>query len=198
MPSSVSHMFKITPNIGCVATGLIADAKNQVQSARQEAAEFKYQNGYDIPVGALSKRIADKAQVYTQHAYMRPLGVIPIYAGIDTEGKSKIPQLFKVDPAGFFIGYKAIAAGHKEQEANNLLEKKFKTKQEECKEGETAAELSYDEAMESAILTLQTVLGSDVKPTDIEVGVIQSSDCNFKVLSEKEVDAILTKISDRD
>ncbi len=195
VPSSVSHMFNITPKIGCVSTGLIADAKNQVQRARQEAAEFRYKNGYDIPVGVLAKRIADVCQVYTQHAYMRPLGVVPMFCGIDFEGKRAVPQLFKVDPAGFFIGYKAVAAGQKEQEANNLLEKKVKAKAEETKEGE---EMSYDEAMEAAILTLQTVLGSDVKPTDIEVGVVTAKEPTFRVLPVDEVDKILTKISDRD
>ena len=34
---------------------------------------------------------------------MRPLGVIPILIAIDEE---KGPQLFKVDPAGYFVGYK--------------------------------------------------------------------------------------------
>lgn len=34
---------------------------------------------------------------------MRPLGVIPIIFGIDEE---KGPQLFKVDPAGYYVGYK--------------------------------------------------------------------------------------------
>ena len=38
-----------------------------------------------------------------QHAYMRPLGVVPILCGIDEE---RGPQLFKVDPAGYFVGYK--------------------------------------------------------------------------------------------
>ena len=38
-----------------------------------------------------------------QHAYMRPLGVVPILIGIDEE---RGPQLFKVDPAGYFVGYK--------------------------------------------------------------------------------------------
>jgi hypothetical protein len=35
---------------------------------------------------------------------MRPLAVIPILLGIDEE---RGPQLFKVDPAGYFVGYKA-------------------------------------------------------------------------------------------
>lgn len=40
---------------------------------------------------------------YVQHAYMRPQGVIPILVGIDEE---RGPQLFKVDPAGYYVGYK--------------------------------------------------------------------------------------------
>lgn len=76
-------------------------------------------------------------------------------------------ELYKVDPAGFFVGYKAIAAGHKEQEANNLLEKKVKS----AENG-----MTFDQAMEAAILTLQTALGSDVKPKDIEVGVVTARD----------------------
>lgn len=38
-----------------------------------------------------------------QHAYMRPLAVIPILIGIDEE---RGPQLYKVDPAGYYVGYK--------------------------------------------------------------------------------------------
>ena len=52
-----------------------ADARAQVQKARLEAAEFKYQNGYDIPVDALAKRLANLAQVSTQRASVRPYGV---------------------------------------------------------------------------------------------------------------------------
>jgi hypothetical protein len=47
--------------------------------------------------------VADKAQVYTQHAYMRPLGVSSILLSIDEENG---PSLYKTDPAGYFVGYK--------------------------------------------------------------------------------------------
>ena len=53
--------------------------------------------------------------------------------------------MFKIDPAGFAMGYKAIASGAKEQEAINHLEKLYKKK----KEG-----WEVNEAIQTAISTL--------------------------------------------
>lgn len=36
------------------------------------------------------------------------------------------PQIFKLDPAGYFVGFHATAAGQKQQESMNVLEKKWK------------------------------------------------------------------------
>ena len=112
-PDSVTNLYPITENIGMVMTGMVADARASVQRLRQEAAEFKFNNGYEIPVGYLAKRAADTAQIYTQHANMRPLGIAMIMIGIDVEGETKIPQLFRCDPAGHFVGFKATSAGQK-------------------------------------------------------------------------------------
>lgn len=166
-------------------TGLLADAKSQVQRARHEAAEFNYKNGYPIPVDFMAQKVATNSQVYTQHAYMRALGVVTIFAGIDEE---KGPQLFKVDPAGHVLGYKACAAGSKEQEANNFLEKRVKSN----------ASMSLKDAMETAIIALQTCVGSDLKPTDLEVAVVTKDNPSFKILSTEEIDSHLQIISDRD
>jgi 20S proteasome subunit alpha 1 len=184
-PESVTHMFPITPMIGCVVTGMIADAKDHVQRARAAAAEFKYQNGYAMPIPYLAQKVADRAQLYTQHAFMRALGVVTIFAGIDAE---KGPQLFRVDPAGHFTGFKACSAGAKEQEANNALEKRIKANDE----------MTFEETIECAITTLQTVVGSDLKPNDIEVAVVTVDDPTFRTLTVAEIDAHLAAISGRD
>jgi 20S proteasome subunit alpha 1 len=235
-PTSVTLIHSITKRIGMLVMGMPGDARSLVQKARSEAAEFRFKYGYEMPVHVLARVLADQAQVYTQHAYMRPLGVIPILVAIDEEHG---PQLFKVDPAGYFVGYKvrtataglavealdpnppcvlsgrharrppvwlpgpstsppgttglfgmqATAAGVKETEAVNMLEKRFKT----------GPQYSQKEAVELAISTLQHVLGEDLKAADIEVGLAsaQEGGC-FRVLSTPELEEHLTAISERD
>ncbi|KAJ3673668.1 hypothetical protein LUZ60_005660 [Juncus effusus] len=183
--TSVSHLFPITKYIGLLATGMTADAKSLVYQARNEAAEFRFKWGYDIPAETLAKWIADKAQVYTQHAYMRPLGIVSMIIGMDEE---KGPQLFKSDPAGHFFGHKATSAGLKEQEAINFLEKKMKND----------PAFSYEETVQTAISALQSVLQEDFKATEIEVGVVTEKEMKFRVLTTDEIDEHLTAISERD
>lgn len=96
-PASVSNMFPVTKYIGIAVTGLTADSRSIVQDARHRAAEFRFKYGYEIPVDYLAQVLADKAQVHTQFARMRPLGVMTILVGIDDE---RGPQLYKIDPAG--------------------------------------------------------------------------------------------------
>lgn len=180
-----THLYNITPNIGCVMTGMSADARALVFRCREIAAKFKDKNGYEIPVHHLALKVANIGQVYTQHAYMRPYGVVAMFCSIDEE---KGPSLFQVDPAGFYLGYKAAAAGAKDQEATNALEKIVKKK--------TA--MPETETIQQAIACLQTVMGMDFKPSDIEVGVVSKKNVKFTRLSEADIDNHLTLIAEKD
>ena len=58
-------------------TGSIADARAFSQRAQSEAADFKYKFGYEMPCDALSKRLANISQVYTQRVGDKS----PVYDG---------------------------------------------------------------------------------------------------------------------
>jgi len=180
-----THLFNLTANIGCVTTGLSADARALVYRAREIASKFADKNGFEMPVHYLALKLANVAQMYTQHAYMRPLAVNLILFSIDDE---KGAQLFQVDPAGYYAGYKGCAAGAKEAEALNALEKVVKKK----------VALPESETIQQAILVLQTVMGMDFKDTDIEVGVVSKTRAGFARLNEEEIKGHLDAIAEKD
>jgi 20S proteasome subunit alpha 1 len=126
---------------------------------------------------------------------MRPLGVAQTLISVDSEFG---PQLYKCDPAGYYVGYKATASGPKQQEALNHLEKKLKNK--ECAEG------TWEDVVELGISTLSTVLSVDFKKGELEVGIVggpklgdkDSSDAAFRALTEDEIDGRLQAIAEKD
>ncbi|CAG8652274.1 7639_t:CDS:2, partial [Paraglomus occultum] len=108
-----------------------------------------------------------------------------ILIGYDDE---RGPQLFKCDPAGYYVGCKATAAGAKKQEALNHLEKKLKKD----------PELGTEDTIELAITTLSSVLSADFKATEIEVGIVTTEDRKFRTLSTAEIDDHLQRIVEKD
>ena len=126
---------------------------------------------------------------------MRPLGVATTLISVDSEFG---PQLYKCDPAGYFVGYKATASGPKQQEALNHLEKKLKNKDH--------AEGSWEDIVELAISTLSTVLSMDFKKGEIEIGIVGGPDPHkkgsrtneFRALTEEEIEERLQSIAEKD
>ncbi|KAK4055610.1 Proteasome subunit YC7alpha/Y8 (protease yscE subunit 7) [Microbotryomycetes sp. JL201] len=185
-PESITHIYNISPTIGCVMTGRHADARSQIQRAQSEASQFRYKYGYDITPDMLAKRIANINQVYTQRAAMRPLGISMIIVGIDQEFG---PQVFKLDPAGYYVGFHATASGQKQTEAINLLEKGYK-------KGWKLPKL--DDVVELALKTLSTVLATDLKATEVEVGVTTKDDPKFRKLTTAQIDEALQRLGEKD
>lgn len=109
-----------------------------------------------------------------------------ILTGIDPELG---PQIFKLDPAGYYVGFHATASGAKQQEAINLLEKGFKK----------GWELNtVDDVVELALQSLSTVLATDLKAGEVEVGVTSSAERGFRKLKTEEIDDYLQKLGEKD
>merc|ERR1712154_738766 len=201
-PSSVTRMYRITPTIGCCVTGRLPDARALLYKSRQIAAEFQFENGYQIPVRHLANEVANYNQLFTQHAYKRVPGVSLLFCSIDDEIG---PRLYMVDPAGSCYGYHAVSTGMKEQEGMSTLEKMTKEHREKQREekksddkGEQKVNLNEKETVEFAIEALQKVLGVDFKSNQVEVAVVTKNNTKFRSLKEKEIDRYLTAISEKD
>ena len=187
-PSTVSYIFRISNHIGMVANGPNPDARNAALRAKAEAAEFRYKYGYDMPVDVLAKRMANLAQIYTQRAYMRPLGVILTFISFDEELG---PSIYKCDPAGYYVGYKATATGPKQQEITTNLENFFKkSKTDYFNENE------WEKVVEFGITHLIDSLGTEFTKNDLEVGVAVKD--KFFVLTPNEIEERLIAIAEQD
>jgi 20S proteasome subunit alpha 1 len=94
-----------------------------------------------------------------------------ILTGVDPELG---PQIFKLDPAGYYVGFHATASGQKQQEAINLLEKGYK-------KGWKLTTL--EDVVELALTSLSTVLATDLKAGEVEVGVTSAAEKRFRKVS---------------
>jgi 20S proteasome subunit alpha 1 len=180
-PNSVTHLFEISPKVGVCVTGTMGDCKAFIQRARKEAGEWTYKNGYSCPVAVIAERMADLAQLKSQVASYRPLAVIACFIGVDDV---KGPVVYKVDCAGHFLPFFGTAAGPKEQEAMNFLEKR------DMKDADANL------VVRTAITCLGHVLGSDFRVSEIEVAQVVGAKGNFITLSEEEIELHLNVIAD--
>jgi len=129
-------------------------------------------------------------QLYEHHTSLPPQQDVAIltFEHHEVLDEEKGPQLYQCDPAGYFIGYKATAAGVKADEANNWLEKKFKKK----------PELDTKQTIQMAISCMQNILSSEIRKGEIEVGIVTAENPKFRMLADEEVEEHLNEIAERD
>ncbi|KAG8347230.1 proteasome subunit alpha 1 [Trypanosoma vivax] len=189
---TVASLYNVNDGIGACITGRNPDGKAVVQKARNEASEYKYRYGSPIPVSVLAKRVADMAQVRTQQAGLRLMGVVMTFIGMEQndEDGSWVPQIFCVQPAGSCGAFHACAVGKKQIEASAYLEKKQKNAPFHT--------LSQKEAAMIALAALQSALGETLKATDVEVGRCSVDNHNFCRVPNQEVEEWLTTLAEAD
>jgi len=174
-PEYFKKIYQLDDHIASAIAGLSSDARVLIEQARVycQSNKLLYDEPTDIEV--LSKRLGDLAQVYTQHAGVRPFGVSMILAGVDATGS----KVLTTDPSGAYRGFKATAVGRKSEEANKLLEEKY------------VDELSLDEAAKLAIEAIKVASDTEVTAKNVKVAVIPSDTMVFRRLSEEEVGKLL-------
>jgi len=113
------RIMSVDPHIGLASAGILADGKHMARRAREEAQSFRSTYDSPISVKTLTERLGSFTHVYTNYGQARPFGISTILGGIDKSG----PQLYVIEPAGSFFGYKASAVGKGRQLAKTELEK---------------------------------------------------------------------------
>lgn len=188
---TITSLFSVTKTIGCCVTGRAPDGKALVMEARQEAYDYKYKYGQEVPVNVLAKRMADKAQVKTQEAGLRPMGVSLTLVGMDLQDDGQlVPQIYKIDPAGSYVGFFGAATGAKEVEAIAFLEKKQKQT--------PFHQLTTDEASSLCLAALQAITGTSLRADDVELGRCTADQPSFERIPNSVVENWLTALAESD
>lgn len=182
---SITNIFTINDNIGVVIVGNMNDARFVVTWLRHQAAQYKFKNGYLIPVPVLAQKLGHYLHMFSQQAYLRPFCVNTTIVGYDEEFGS---QVYRIDPSGQAVGFKCVSTGTKEQEAMTQLEKHFKKNE---------GNWDFKQTVETAIQVLQTVVSSDFKSNEIEIGVSTAENPQFRKLTEAEIEVFLNEIADK-
>lgn len=174
-PEYFRKIYELDNHIGSAIAGLSSDARILIDQARVYCQSNKLLYDEPVDIDTLAKRIGDLAQVYTQHAGVRPFGVSMILGGVDSLGS----RVFTTDPSGAYRGFKATAVGRKNDEANKFLEEKFRS------------DLTLDEAIKLAIEAVKVASDKEITAKTVKVAVIPMDTKVFKRLTIEETEGYL-------
>ncbi|PWN38681.1 N-terminal nucleophile aminohydrolase [Ceraceosorus guamensis] len=173
----------ICPNIGMVYSGMGPDFRVLVSKARKSAQAYWKIYGEYPPTRVLVQELASVMQEATQSGGVRPFGVSLLVAGFDG---ARGPSLYQVDPSGSYFLWKASAIGKNQTNAKTFLEKRYNS------------EISLEDAIHTALLTLKEGYEGQMTEKTIEIGIVGESTAKavggdgkvmpvFKKLTEAEI-----------
>ncbi len=119
--TSVEKLHKADDHIGIASAGHVADARQLIDFARQNAQTNRLRYGEPVGVETLTKEVTDHIQQYTQVGGARPFGVALIIGGIEN-GE---PRLYETDPSGTPYEWKALAVGADRGDIQEFLEENY-------------------------------------------------------------------------
>ena len=120
VPTSNRPIHTLDLHAGLALSGYAADARQLVNKARSEAAEYRSFYGSEIPGKVLSDRLAGHVHTNTLYWHARPFGCSVIIASYDDD---QGPQLYSIEPSGVCYRYFGTAIGRNKQGSSAELEK---------------------------------------------------------------------------
>jgi proteasome alpha subunit len=172
-------IYRVDDHVGAAVVGLASDARILIDQARIDAQINRLT--YDEPIGieALTKRVGDIKQLYTQHAGVRPFGVSIIFGGIDKTGS----RLFATDPSGSYRAYRAVALGSGREVAETILNE------------EHHGGLKLNETIKLAVKCLVKTIEAQEEKLRVRIGVIPFETKMFRMLTTKEVEPYMRRVT---
>ncbi len=168
----------MSDNVGCLYSGIGADSNVLIRSGRKGAEMYRRQYGEQAGVDTIAKDLTARMQGFTQSGGVRPFGCSLLIGGVDAAG----PSLWQVDPSGSYIRWKATAIGKNSKTAKTFLEKR------------TTDDISLDDALKVALLTLKEVFDGMLTADKCEVGVARLDTGVMEQMSDEDVAAHLSAL----
>jgi 20S proteasome subunit alpha 7 len=113
--------FPVHRRAGMTTAGLVADARQIVARAQQEAKSYLSSYAEEIPPNVLAERLGMFMHAYTLYWSIRPFGCSVLLGCVDEDTKK--PSLFCAEPSGLVHKYTGAAIGKGKQAAKTELEK---------------------------------------------------------------------------
>ncbi|KAL0949728.1 hypothetical protein HGRIS_009768 [Hohenbuehelia grisea] len=155
--SMLDKVAVVCPNIGIVYSGMGPDFRVLIAKARKSAQAYWKIYGEYPPTRVLTQELATVMQQATQSGGVRPYGVSLLVAGWDI---NRGPSLYQVDPSGSFWAWKASAIGKNMVNAKTFLEKRYND------------DISLEDAIHTALLTLKEGFEGQMTEKTIEIGIV--------------------------
>ncbi|MFC7079744.1 archaeal proteasome endopeptidase complex subunit alpha [Halorussus caseinilyticus] len=176
--TSVEKIHKADDHIGIASAGHVADARQLIDFARQQAQVNRLRYGEPIGVETLTKEVTDHIQQYTQVGGARPFGVALIIGGIE-DGE---PRLYETDPSGTPYEWKALAVGADRGEIQEYLEDNY------------SESMDLDGGIELALRALGSVNDDELSPEGVGIATIDAETEEFLELSNDETEEYLAEL----
>jgi proteasome alpha subunit len=165
---SFKKIYEIDEHVGAVSSGLLADARSLIETARVKSQISRISFSEPISVRSVAKSIADQKHMVTQYAGVRPYGVGLLIGGVDKTGS----KLYETDPSGTLIEWRAQALGKDSEKVKKVLKTGYKENMN---------------TKDAVALVLKALKSGDkeAKTDTVEIAVITKN--KFERISEKDL-----------